>query len=228
LQVGCEIGYPPFELFADDGVTPTGLDIELGYEIGDILGVEVVFINTDFDGILAGIDGGKYDVAMSALTINDERKLQVNFSDPYIENWQSIVVRKGDTAIASDIDMDGKIVAMQDATTSLDDITKLTDEGSISADVRPYDHVTNAFDELRIGRVDCVLCDSVVADGYVAREPDAFEIAWVQSTVEGAEAELFGIAVSKSNEPLLAAINDALAELEENGILDTIRSDWLS
>lgn len=74
LTIGAEIGYPPFEDYADDGTTPVGFDIDFAKALGEKLGVEVNFINTSFDGILGGI-GVNYDVVISAVTINDERKL---------------------------------------------------------------------------------------------------------------------------------------------------------
>ncbi|MDR0916878.1 MAG: ABC transporter substrate-binding protein [Oscillospiraceae bacterium] len=228
LTIGSEISYPPFEMYDDDGVTPIGLDIELAQEIAKLLGLKVEFVDTGFDGILAGIDAGKYDISMSSLTITPDRSEQVNFSTPYIENWQAIVVKKGSAPITSDLDMNGKKIAFQTGTTSEAYIDNLIATEGVNATLSSLDHVTNAFDELRLGRVDGVLCDSVVADGYVAREGDNFEISWIQSSVPDAEPELFGIAVGKTNASLLAAINDAVATLEANGTLERLRSDWLS
>lgn len=85
LTIGAEIGYPPFEDFADDGTTPIGFDVDFAKALGEKLGVDVNFINTSFDGILGGI-GVNYDVVISAVTINDERKENCLFSTPYITN----------------------------------------------------------------------------------------------------------------------------------------------
>ena len=228
LTVGTEIGYPPFEMFADDGTTEIGLDIDLAKAIGELLGVKVVFQNTDFEGILDGLAIDKYDVVMSAVTITAARAEKVDFSSPYIENWQAIVVRKGDTAITGPEQLDGKKVAYQKATTSTEYLGKLRDTGVVKCEVSEYEKVMECFTDLKLGRVDTVLCDSVVAEGYVAREPGAFELTWIQSTVEGDEPELFGVGVKKNNAELLAAVNGALAELEASGKLDALRLQWLA
>ena len=228
LRIGTEIGYPPFEMFDTDGKTPIGLDIDLGKEIGTILGREVEFIDTAFDTILQGLGTDKYDIVMSAVTITGERAQTVDFSTPYIENWQSIVVLSGTEPITSPQELEGKKVAYQKGTTSTKYLTDLIDTGVVSCTVSEFDKVLQCFDELRLGRVDAVLCDSVVSDGYVEREPGTFELTWVQSSIVGDEPELFGIAVKKDNTELLNAVNAALAQLQENGRLDEIRQEWLS
>jgi len=226
LTVGTEIGYPPFEQFADDGVTPIGLDIDLAKEIAAILGVEVVFQNTRFDGILDGLGIDKYDVVMSAVTITPERGLKVDFSDPYIENWQAIVVKKGADAIDSPEALNGKKVAYQEATTSTAYLAKFIATGAVSCTIAEFEKVMDCFEDLKNGRVDAVLCDSVVADDYAAQYPDLYEISWVQSSVEGDEPELFGVGVKKGNASLLEAVNAALAELKANGKYEAICKDW--
>ncbi|MDR0812549.1 MAG: ABC transporter substrate-binding protein [Oscillospiraceae bacterium] len=230
LTIGSEIGYPPFEIFEDDGVTPTGLDIELGRLIAKELGLEATFINTGFDGILGGINAKKYDIVMSALTITPDRQDEVDFSTPYIENWQAIVVLKTSEKVTSPAELAGRKVVYQIGTTSEYYIDDLITAGSLPADLErnAYDKVINCFDELVNGRADAVVVDSVVADGYVAREPDKYEISWIQSTDAGAEPELFGIAISKDNKALYDAINEVLAKFDKDGTLDKLRSEWLS
>jgi len=228
LTVGTEIGYPPFEMYADDGVTELGLDIDLAKKIGEILGVEVVFQNTDFEGILDGLGIDKYDVVMSAVTITAPRAEKVDFSNPYIENWQAIVVKKGSDPITAPEQLDGLKVAYQKATTSTDYLTKLRDTGVLECQVSEYEKVMDCFSDLKLGRVDAVLCDSVVAEDYADREPENFEVTWVQTTDDGEPPELFGIGIKKGNAALLEAVNAALAQLEESGWLDDLRQQWLA
>jgi len=227
LQIGCEIGYPPFEYFADDGITPIGLDIEMGKAIAEELGVKAEHVNTAWDGIFAGLATEKYDIIISAVTITAERQKTMDFSTPYIENWQAIVVKKGDTPITGVEGLDGKKVAYQGETTSDEYLGDLIDTGVLNCETFPYDKVIYCFDDLNLGRVDAIICDSTVADGYISREPDKFEISWLQSSEPGAEAERFGIAVNKGNEKLLKAINGALKKLDDSGQLDEIRDNWL-
>ncbi len=225
LIVGTEIGYPPFEMYAEGNV-PTGFDIELAKEIAAILGLEVEYKDRPFDTILQGLEIDQYDVVMSAVTITGERKAIVDFSDSYVKNWQSIVVLKGTTPITSPEGLNGKKVTYQKGTTSTKYLTDLIDTGKLQCEVTAYDKVLQCFDALRNGTVDAVLCDSVVTDGYIVREPNKFDMSWIQSSDAAAEPELFGVAVKKGNASLLAAVNDALAQLEENKTLEQLREDW--
>jgi len=226
LQIGCEIGYPPFEYYTDDGTTPIGLDIDLGDALAKELGVSVERFDTAWDGIFAGLTAKKYDIIISAVTINADRMKTMDFSIPYIENWQAIVVKKGNAPITGIKGLDGKKVAFQGSTTSDDYLDDQISTGVLSCERFSYAKVMNCFDDLKLDRVDAVLCDSTVADGYISREPDKYEISWLQSTDPGAEPETFGIAVDKGNEKLLNAINEALQKLMDNGKLDEIKKNW--
>ena len=227
LQVGMEIGYPPFELFADDGVTPMGLDVDLGVAIAEEIGVSAEFIDTAWDGIFAGLDVDKYDVVISAVTITAERAQSMDFSDPYIENWQSIVVKVGNDPVTSVEGLEGLRVGYQGETTSDEYLGDMIDSGVVSCITNSYDKVINCFEDLKLGRLDAVISDSVVSEGYVLREPEIFEITWHQSNVSGDEPERFGVVIKKGNDKLRGAVNEALKTLENNGRLDEIRNNWM-
>ena len=113
LTVGMEIGYPPFEDFAEDGTTPIGYDVDFAKALSEKLGVTVNFVNTAWDGIFQGI-GVNYDCVISAVTITEERKASMLFSEPYINNYQAVVV-KADYAgkVASFLDLNGLAIAVQ-------------------------------------------------------------------------------------------------------------------
>jgi polar amino acid transport system substrate-binding protein len=226
FKVGSEIGYPPFEMY-DDNNQPIGLDIELAAELAQKFNVDVVYEDTVWDGIFAGLETNKYDAVISSVTINAERMETMDFSIPYIKNWQSIAVRKGGPAVTSLEGMHGLTVGFQGATTSDELLADLIADGVILCEISSYDKVLSAFDDLRLGRVDCVLSDSTVAEWYVGHEPDQFEITWHQKNEPGAVPELIGVAVKKGNKLLQGAINEALAELEADGSLNRIRAKWL-
>lgn len=222
LTIGMEVGYPPFEQFADDGTTPTGYDVDLAKEVCDKLGLECDFINTAFDGIIQGI-GTNYDCVFSALTITDERKETCLFSTPYIDNYQSIVIVKGSTQKFESLnDLDGKDIALQKEATSDVLLDNLIGKGTISCKKVAQEKVTTCFTQLTNGEVDAVLCDSTVADGYVSSSPDLYEIAFQDKT----SPEQFGVAMSKNDTELQKAINDALDELKADGTLDDIYKKW--
>ncbi|MDR1465789.1 MAG: ABC transporter substrate-binding protein [Oscillospiraceae bacterium] len=228
LQVGSEIGYPPFEMKSDDGTEYIGLDMELGKLIADKLGLKFEVVESDFETILKGLGTDRYDIVMSAITITPERKKNdCDFSAPYIKNWQAIVVKRGSAPVTSPEGLAGLSVAYQEGTTSFEYLKRLRDTGAVNCEVSEYKKILNCFDDLKLGRVDAVLCDSVVAEGYVARDPSTYEITWHQSTVEGEEPELFGIAIKQGNIPLQEAIDKVLAELEADGTMDQLRDEWL-
>jgi polar amino acid transport system substrate-binding protein len=226
FKVGMELGYPPFEFF-DDNNDPAGLDVDLAAELAKQLGVKVVYEDTAWDGIFDGLGIDKYDAVISAVTITAPRRETMDFSEPYVENWQSVVVKKGSAPITSLDMLNGLSVGFQDSTTSDETMAMLKDTGAVSCETFGYDKVLNAFDDLRYGRIDCVMSDSVVSEGYVDREPDVFEITWHQKDVPGDEPERFAVAMKKDNAKLRDAVNKALAELEKSGKLNEIRAEWL-
>ncbi len=218
LRVGSDVAYPPFEYFDTDGTTPIGVDMELAQAIGDKLGCEIEIVNTAWDGIFAGLSKGDYDVVISAVTITPDRLLDFDFSDPYIENWQSIVVMAdGSVKPASPAELDGLKVGYQEDTTSDIYLTDFIAKNGINVETFEYATVMNAYDDLAAGRLDAVISDSTVAAKYIA--DSKYEQSWIQT--EG-EPELFGVCMPKNSTELQKAVNDALAEIKADGTLDKI------
>lgn len=218
LRVGSDVAYPPFEYFDTDGTTPIGVDMELAQAIGDKLGCEIEIVNTAWDGIFAGLSKGDYDVVISAVTITPDRLLDFDFSDPYIENWQSIVVMAdGSVKPASPAELDGLKVGYQEDTTSDIYLTDFIAKNGINVETFEYATVMNAYDDLAAGRLDAVISDSTVAKKYIA--DSKYEQSWIQT--EG-EPELFGVCMPKNSTELQKAVNDALAEIKADGTLDKI------
>ena len=222
LNVGIEIGYPPFEVFAEDGKTEEGYDIDIISGVAKRLGLEVNFVNTAFDGIFKGIDKN-YDVVCSAITITKERKKTMSFSDPYIDNYQAVVTMKDNkTKIGAFTDLEGLTVALQEGTTSMEMMDDLI--GTKTLKKTKYiksEKVTNCFEQLKNGEVDAVLVDSTVADGQVAKNKD-FKIAWKDDS----EPEQYGIAMGKDNKALQKAINAALKDMKDKGEIDDAYDYW--
>ncbi len=218
LRVGSDVAYPPFEYFDADGVTPIGVDMELAEALGEKLGCEVEIVNTAWDGIFAGLSKGDYDVVISAVTITADRLLDFDFSDPYIENWQSIVVLSDSEVKPADpSELAGLRVGYQEDTTSDIYLTDYIDKNGITVETFEYATVMNAYDDLAAGRLDAVISDSTVATKYIAE--DRYEQSWIQT--EG-EPELFGVCMPKGSTELQAAVNEALAEIKADGTLDAI------
>ena len=222
LTVGMEIGYPPFEDFAEDGTTPIGYDVDFAKALGEKLGVTVNFVNTAWDGIFQGI-GVNYDCVISAVTITEERKASMLFSEPYINNYQAIVVTKDFAGtIGSFLDLNNMAIAVQKETTSDILMSDYVSTGSIDATISANEKVTTCFTQLENGEVDAVVVDSTVADGYLASNPDKF----IKIFQDESEPEQFGVAVALDNTPLQAAINDAIAKLTAEGFFESNVAYW--
>ena len=216
LSIGMEIGYPPMEYLADDGRTPIGFDVEMGKAIAAKMGLKAEFIDTAWDGIFAGVNTNKYDCIISAVTINDARLAAHNFSKPYIQNTLAIVIPKNSSLnVRSPNDLAGLSVGYQEETTSDDFMSELADSG-LRFTPREYDKVLYCFDELRLGRIDAIMTDLLVAYEYIGQAGSPFQIVW-----QGGEEE-FGICMKKGNDALTSAINDALDALFADGTIQRI------
>ncbi len=222
LTIGMEIGYPPFEVFAEDGVTPTGFDVDMANALADKLGLNVNFINTAWDIIFAGI-GTNYDIVISGVTITEERKENMAFSTPYINNYQCVVVPTGSMLEVNDfLALEGMAISVMKETASDIMLTELVDTGTINATIKRNEQVPTCFTELANGEVDVVVCDSTVAASYVAKNPEKYTVAYEDQSAP----EQFGIAMSKDNAALLDAINEALAALEAEGFFEANTTKW--
>jgi polar amino acid transport system substrate-binding protein len=222
LTVGMEIGYPPFEDFAEDGTTPIGYDVDFAKALAEKLGLEVNFINTAWDGIFQGIDVN-YDCAISAVTITAERQETMLFSDPYINNYQAVLVMPDfDGEINGFLDLDGLAVAVQKETTSDILISDYVNTGSIKCNIIPNEKVTTCFTQLANGEVDAVVVDSTVADYYIKTNPGAC----IKIFQDDSEPEYFGVAMGMKNTALQAAINEAIAQLTAEGFIDENYKYW--
>jgi polar amino acid transport system substrate-binding protein len=214
LAVGMEIGYPPMEYFDVDGKTPIGFDVAMAKEIANRLGLKVEYVDTAWDGIFAGVDVDKYDAIMSSVTITPERLQNFNFTKPYIVNAQAIVLPKGSKITArSPEELTGLSVAFQAETTS-DFYLKKLETAGLSYKPFGYDKVMNCFDELKLGRVDAIVCDSLVAYDYITNPAYDVEIVW-----QGGDDEVFGICLKKGNETLTTAIDKVLTDMYNDGTL---------
>jgi polar amino acid transport system substrate-binding protein len=227
LSVGVEIGYPPMEYYDEDGVTPAGFDIELAKALADKLNLQVKFIDARWEGILAGLDSDRYDIAVN-VTILPERQRRYNFTKPYIDSFMTIVTLKNSPLkIETPRDIEGRRTAYQGGTTAQYFTEKLGKQG-VKFSSFSYDKITNCFDDLRLKRLDLVVVDNIAAFYYAGREDrpggrpedyplkkdNPFKIAWC-----GPSDEYIGICLKKGNNALTAALNSALDELFADGAM---------
>jgi ABC-type amino acid transport substrate-binding protein len=220
LTVGSDIPYPPFEF--REGGQLTGFDIDLIREIATRLDLEVTdddVIDTSFDTIFTQLAGGRFDVVVAASTITPEREKEVNFSDPYYNSQQSLTVNteeSGDIQSLEDL-QEGDIVGVQSGTTGKAYVQQNVPEG---VEIRSFPEGPDAYTALEAGQVDAAVNDEPTAIAEIADRP-GLEIV---TTIDTGEA--YGIAVDPSNEPLLDAINQALADMIEDGTYEEIYNKY--
>ena len=210
LQVGIEIGYPPMEYLAEDGLTPIGFDVEFATELAARLGLKLELVDTAWDGIFASLDSSRYDVIISAVSITPERQENYTLTKPYIANKLVLVTAK-DLPVKSPDELTGYRVAVQTETTA-DVFMKTKIEAGLSIEYYVYDKIIQCFDELKLGRVDAVLVDSVVAAYYLGKDAEKYAIVW-----ENAEGEPMGLCLKKGNDALTQAIETTIDSMLADG-----------
>lgn len=216
LRVGTNAEFPPFEYVGDNG-EPDGFDIALIKAIGEKLGYEVVVENMEFASLVGSI-GTKIDVAIAGMTIDEERLQSVDFSDPYYDAIQYIIVKEG-SDIKTAADLEGKKIGVQLGTTGDYAVEEI--EGATAAQ---YNKGVDAVNDLLNGRVDCVIIDKNPAlvfeseyEGIVALPGDQFDFG----------VEQYAIALPKGDTELAGKINKALEELKEDGTYDKLVQQYI-
>jgi len=219
LTVCSDVPYAPFEDF-DEGseLGYTGFDIEIMNAVAENLGLKLVVKDQGFDGIQSGIvlNSKQCDVAASAITINDERKANLDFTDPYYDSEQSLLVAN-DSDIASIGDLDGVKVGVQKATTGESYAT----ENAKGAEIVAFPSDAEMWPALQAGQVDALLQDLPVNLEHT--KDGAFQIVEQYDT-----GEQYGFAVSKGNTAVLDAINGALEEIRADGSYDKIYDSYFA
>lgn len=213
LTVGSDIPYPPFEQGKPGHYT--GFDVELMEAIAEKIGRTAEFQDTSFETIFRDVGQGKFDAAMSAATITEEREKAVDFSNPYYLSEQAVLVKEG-SPIESLEDLEGKTVAAQQGTTGLE----LAKEELGGSEIRPYPEGPDAINALKAGTVEGVVIDAPVAE-HAVEEGGGVEIAEKISTEED-----YGIAVAQGETELLEEINKGLEEVEKDGTYTKIFKKW--
>lgn len=217
LTVGTNAEFPPFEYIGDDG-EPDGFDIALVKAIGEELGVEVEIDNMEFASLVASV-GTKVDIAAAGMTVTEERKQSVDFSDTYYDAVQYVIVPV-DSDIATADDLTGKTIGVQLGTTG--DFIASDIEG---AEVATYNKAVDAVTDLMNGRVDCVIIDKNPA--MVFAEKYADQVKAVDGAEFSFEVEEYAIALPKGDQELADAINGAIATLKENGTFDELVAEYI-
>ena len=215
LTMATNATFPPYEMTTDSGELE-GIDVDTAKAIAEKLGLELQIDDMDFDAALLSVQQGKADIVMAGVTVTDERKAVMDFSDSYATGIQSIIV-PNDSDIASPDDLAGKKIGTQRGTTGYIYCSDDFGEDSVVA----YDNGLTAVQALNNGQVDAVVIDNAPATEYVAANPGLK----VLDTSYAEEDYAIGMAKGSALED---AVNKALDELKADGTLQAIVDKYIN
>ena len=221
LIMATNAAFPPYEMTDDNG-NIVGIDPEIAAAIAEKLGLELVIDDMDFDGALLAVQNGRADMMLAGLSVTPDREAVMDFSDSSATGVQVVFVAE-DSDIASADDLEGKLIGCQRGTTGYIYASDTPENGGYGEDaVIPYDNGITAVQALQNGQVDAVIIDNGPAQEFVAANPGLkiLDTPWVE--------EEYAIGLTKGNDALNTAINNALNELIEDGTVQSIIDSYIT
>ncbi|MDA8445521.1 amino acid ABC transporter substrate-binding protein [Paracidovorax valerianellae] len=219
IVVGLDDNFPPMG-FRDEKNTLVGFDIDMAREAAKRMGVEVEFKPIDWSAKEAELSGQRVDALWNGLTITPERKQNIAFTAPYMENHQIVVV-SAKSAIKTKADLAGKVVGAQEGSSAVDAVKK---EDAVFKSFKEFktfgDNVTALMD-LSTGRLEAVVVDEVVGRYYVAKKPADYAVL-----DENFGTEDYGVGVRKDDTALQGRLDKALADMKQDGTAGKIATQW--
>ncbi|MDO6992416.1 basic amino acid ABC transporter substrate-binding protein [Brachyspira innocens] len=209
LYVGTNAEFEPFEYREGDNIV--GFDIDLINEIAKLIGAEIEVVDMQFDGLLPALEAKKIDLIIAGMTATEERKQFVNFSEPYYNSKQSIVVLSNNTDITTFDNFAGKKVGVVLGYTGDILVSEMT-----NVEVQKFNATSETILALKSQKVDAVVLDYEPAKNYVAQNKELKLIETDSATEE------YSIAMRKDDTELLTKVNDALKTINENGTYETL------
>ena len=216
LIVGTEAGFAPYEYMKGNEVV--GIDMDIAKAIADEMGKELEIKNMDFDGALAAVQSGKVDFVAAGVSISPEREEAMDFSNEYVNSTEVIVVNKENSAGTpageelAGSDLDGKVVAVQQG--NIADIWVSNKDNCNPKEVKRYTKFAQAAEDLKNGKIDCIVMDKYPAEELVAANDTL-------TTLDGTLfQDKYAIAVKKGNKELLDEINKVIDKLVEEGKIE--------
>ena len=225
LHMATNAAFPPYEMTSDgegyDGYE--GIDVEVAAKIAEKLGLKLVIDDMEFSSVIISVQSGKADMAMAGLTVTEERKQNVDFTDSYATGVQVVIVPE-DSDIASVDDLaNDKMIGCQDGTTGYIYCSDTVENGGYGEDhVTSYTNGAMAIEALKAGKVDAVVIDNEPAKQFVAVN-EGLKILDTEYIVEN-----YAIGISKDNPALCEAVNKALNELIDDGTVKQIVDKYIN
>lgn len=224
VRIGVEGAYPPFSYVKPDG-TLAGFDIDIAKALGKAMGAEVTLVAQDWDGIIPALLARKYDAIIASMSITEERKKKVAFSNKYYQTPAKFICKKGAIAAFSKEAIKGKKVGVQRAT--IHD-RYLTDNYGQDVEIKRYGSQDEAYLDLTAGRVDMLLADSVaLSDGFL-KKPEGKDYQFIGPDLSDPKwfGEGAGIAIRKQDTDLIDKFNAAIDKIRTDGTYKEIQDKY--
>ena len=219
IVVGLDDNFPPMG-FRDEKNELVGFDIDMAREAAKRMGVEVEFKPIDWSAKEAELGGKRVDALWNGLTITEERKKNIDFTAPYMENHQIVVVA-ANSPIKTKADLAGKVVGAQDGSSAVDAVKKDDAVFKSFKEFKTFGDNVTALMDLSTGRLEAVVVDEVVGRYYVAKKPADYAIM-----EDNFGTEEYGVGVRKGDTELHTRLDKALADMKADGAAAVIATQW--
>ncbi|MEG1845366.1 MAG: ABC transporter substrate-binding protein [Oscillospiraceae bacterium] len=221
LIMATNANFPPYEFIEGEGGKVIGIDAEIAGKIAEKLGMELQIEDVEFGSIVTGVQSGKFNMGMAGMTVTDERKQSVSFSNSYAKGIQVIIVKEGSTIKTTD-DLVGKKIGVQQDTTGDIYASDTPDKGGFGKEnVVSYKNGADAVTALTAGKVDAVIIDNEPAKAFV-KANTGLKILDTEYV-----SEEYAICIAKENTALLEKVNKALDELIKDGTVKSIIDKYI-
>lgn len=202
--------------FRDEKNNLIGFDIDMAKEMSKRLGVKLVPQPTPWDGVVAALNAKRFDLIISGMTITDERKKEIAFTDPYIKTGQVILVLKDNNSITGPQDLKDKVVGTQKGSSAQPLVEKLQEV----KDRKFYGQFPEAVMDLKNQRLDCLIIDAPLVADLEKQMPGAFKPAGIMAE------EYYGIGLRKADTDLAVELNRVIKEMQQDGTLKSLSQKW--
>lgn len=219
IVVGLDDNFPPMG-FRNEKNDLVGFDIDLAAEAGKRLGVEVTFKPIDWNAKEAELNGKRVDVLWNGLTITEERKANILFTTPYLENRQIVVVLDK-SAIKNKAELAGKVVGVQDGSSAVEAIQKDEATAKSLKELKKFSDNVTALMDLSAGRLDALVVDEVVGRYYTSKKPGEYRVL-----DENFGTEDYGVGTRKDDTELMGKLQKAMDDMKKDGSAAAISTKW--
>lgn len=211
LIVGTEAGFAPYEYM--DGDKVVGIDMDIAQAIADDMGKKLVIKNMEFDGALMAVQNGKVDFVAAGVSVDPEREKLMDFSTDYVNSTEVVVVNKANPTVAGMDDLNDKIVGVQQG--NIADFWVSNDDNVKPSEVKRYTKFVQAAEDLKNGKIDCIVMDQYPAEQLVESSGDTLV------ALDGVLFEdKYAIAIKKGNTEMLDQVNATIERLIEEGKIE--------